>query len=243
MSEFDDLGELYEQTFELPWRRHLEVPTVLDLLGNLTDHAVLDIGSGSGWYCRTLAQHGAREVVGLDVSNGMLDYARQHNSHPKVEYLLDPLPDELHGHFDTALTVYVFGYAKTREQLNDLCRTAAASLRPTGRFLVLTLNPDYQDDPEYYASYGFRLTSSHPKSDGAPATLDLQFGEHSATLAITYWSRETLAAALHSAGFSDITYHDHQLSPEGIKKEGMEYWKDYLDRPHVAILDCRLSDT
>lgn len=243
MSEFDALGELYEETFGLPWRRYLEVPTVFELLGDPTDRAMLDIGSGSGWYCRRLALLGAREVVGLELSSGMVAYARQHNSHPRIEYLLGNLPAELHGRFDTVISVYVFGYATTRAQLEKLCRTAAAALKPGGQFLVLTLNPDYREDPEYYAPYGFRIRSSHPRTDGAPATLEVQFGEHHETLDITYWTHEVLAGSLRHAGFSDPVDHDLRLAPEGTEKQGAKFWRDYLARPHVVVLDCRFPKT
>ena len=243
MSQFDALGRLYEERFELPWRRHLEVPTVFDLLGDLADRAVLDIGSGSGWYCRRLAGRGAREVVGMDVSSGMVDYARRHNSLSRITYLVGGLPAEMHRHFDIALSVYVFPYATTRAQLDSLCQTAAASLVPGGRFLALVLNPDYHDDPEYYARYGFRIRSACPRSDGASATLELRFAEHNAAVSITYWTRETLAAAFHSAGFSDPAYHDYRLAQQGIEEQGMEFWQGYLDRPHAVILDCHLSGT
>jgi toxoflavin synthase len=243
VSQFDDLGRVYEEMFKLPWRRHLEVPTVFGLLGDLAGRAVLDIGSGSGWYCKRLAEHGAREVVGLDVSSGMVDYARRHNSCSQITYLLGELPAEMRGRFDIALSVYVFPYARTREELHGLCRTAAASLLPGGRFLALVLNPDYRDDPEYYAPYGFRIRSPSPRSDSAQATLELRFAEHSGTVSITYWTRESLAGAFRSAGFSDPAYRDYQLAQQGIDQYGRQFWQDYLDRPHAIILDCRLSGT
>jgi 2-polyprenyl-3-methyl-5-hydroxy-6-metoxy-1,4-benzoquinol methylase len=65
VSQFDELAMLYEDMALLPWRRDLEIPTVLGLLGDLSGHSVLDLGCGSGLYCRELAQHGARRVVGL----------------------------------------------------------------------------------------------------------------------------------------------------------------------------------
>lgn len=241
VSDFDEIGQLYDDTFTLPWRRYLEVPTVLDLLGDLTGKSVLDLGSGSGWYCAQLARKGARRVVGLDVSSGMVDYARKHNAHPRIEYLLGDLPDELRGHFDAVLSVYVFGYATTREQLDGLFRTAAAALRPGGRFLVLGLHPDHHDDPDYYAPYGFRLRSARSRVDGSLLTLEVRFGEHHASLPVTYWSREALAAALCGAGFPELTQPGYQLDARGRQELGIEFWHAYLARPHAIILESRLS--
>lgn len=238
--EFDALGQLYDETFTLPWRRYLEVPTVLRLLGDLTGRSVLDLGSGSGWHCAKLVRLGAREVVGLEVSSGMVDYAGKHHSHPRIEYLLGDIPAQLHGHFDTVISVCVFGYASTRDQLDGLFRTAATALRPGGRFLAIGLHPDHHGDPDYYAPYGFRIHPAGSRSDGTQVTLEIRFGEHDAALGVTYWSHDALAAALRSAGFLDITRPCHHLDEHGRRELGSEFWRDYLACPHAVILDCRL---
>lgn len=240
VSQFDELAALYEDMALLPWRRDLEIPTVLGLLGDLGGHDVLDIGCGSGLYCRKLAQRGARRVVGLDEAEGMLEYARRKEDTERlgVEYVAGTLPADLHGAFTLALGVYVLPYASTKHELLALCRQAADALRPGGRFVTLPVHPDYDGAPEYYAHYGFRVYSDQPKVDAAPVTLHLRFDAHDVTVTAYYWTRRTLEETLRAAGFSTVTWRDYVLDPGAKAEHGEPFWRAYLARPHAAILEC-----
>ncbi|MEV0037891.1 hypothetical protein [Streptomyces sp. NPDC050804] len=59
MTQFDELAEIYEEFSRLPFRRELEFPSVLGVLGDLSGLRVLDLGCGSGVYSRTPARCGA----------------------------------------------------------------------------------------------------------------------------------------------------------------------------------------
>lgn len=47
-SPFDDLAEFYANFLEAPYRKHLEIPTIKNQLGDLTGLTVLDFGCGPG---------------------------------------------------------------------------------------------------------------------------------------------------------------------------------------------------
>lgn len=47
------------------------------LLPEVRDKHVLDLGCGSGWFCRWAASQGAKSVVGIDLSDNMLERARE----------------------------------------------------------------------------------------------------------------------------------------------------------------------
>lgn len=57
-----------------PWlaMRRREMRTVLDVLGNVRDMDILELGSGSGFYTRELLARGARHIWAVDVSEPML---------------------------------------------------------------------------------------------------------------------------------------------------------------------------
>jgi SAM-dependent methyltransferase len=70
----------------------LEPPHVLDwLLTQLPDHAsrALDAGCGSGRHTQALAAH-FDEVLGVDISEPLIDIARQHSA-PNVRYVVGDL--------------------------------------------------------------------------------------------------------------------------------------------------------
>jgi len=47
---------------------------------------VLDVGCGDGIHCKLLADMGAASVVGVDLSNEFIDYAKEHNAAPGISY-------------------------------------------------------------------------------------------------------------------------------------------------------------
>src|SRR3954453_2794769 len=49
---------------------------VLDLLGDVRDQAVLEIGCGSGHSLLFLAQHRARDLWGVDLSTQQIEFAQ-----------------------------------------------------------------------------------------------------------------------------------------------------------------------
>jgi SAM-dependent methyltransferase len=241
MSQFDELASLYEEMAELPWRKDLEIPTVLGLLGDLTGAAVLDIGCGSGLYTRRMRSRGARRVVGIDESEGMVAYAKAREQQERlgIEYLVGPLPASERGAFDLVLGVYVLPYASTLGELHALCTLAHEALRPGGRLVTLPVHPDYVNDSDYYARYGFRLYSEHPRQDAAPMTLTLRFGRHDVTVIARYWTRSTLENVLRTAGFRDVDWRGYTMDPAVATERGADFWRNYLTAPHAAILDCR----
>jgi toxoflavin synthase len=241
-NQFDSLSSVYEDFSGLAFRKYLEFPTVLSLIGDPAGLRVLHFGCGTGVYCRCLARAGARQVVGTDVSAGMLAYAaeQERQSSQGIEYISGDLPRELAGTFDLVLSVYVLPYAATRTELDAQIRAAANALRRGGRYIALPINPAYDGHPDYYARYGFRLYSSGPRIDGAPTTLELRFGDHGERVNARYWTASTLEKSLRQGGFTAITWQRHKVSEEGIAAWGAGFWKPYLEKPHAAVLDCTI---
>jgi toxoflavin synthase len=240
MTQFNELACRYDESVEWPWRRHIEMPTVLDVLGDLTGTAVLELGCGSGTYARTLRGHGAARVVALDESDGMIAHAqeRERDERLGIEYLRGPLPDSEQNTFDLVLAMYVLTHATTVQELTALCESAFAALRPQGRFIALPLHPRCSDDPDYYLRYGFQLTADQPRDDGTPVTLTILRGDSDVSVVAHYWTAATLEKVLHTVGFSSVTWHSHSLDSAAVAEYGERYWQNYLIRPHAAILDC-----
>ena len=64
------------------FNEHLEMPSTLELIGNIKGKKVLDYGCGSGIYTKILTKKGAK-VKGFDISEEMLTIARRNN--PDIE--------------------------------------------------------------------------------------------------------------------------------------------------------------
>jgi 2-polyprenyl-3-methyl-5-hydroxy-6-metoxy-1,4-benzoquinol methylase len=63
-----------------------EWPALRAMLPDLNDLRVVDLGCGYGWFCRYAQQHGAREILGIDVSEKMLAQAAAMTYAPEILY-------------------------------------------------------------------------------------------------------------------------------------------------------------
>ncbi|MEU3062901.1 class I SAM-dependent methyltransferase [Streptomyces subrutilus] len=247
---FDQAAELYDASEAgLPFRGHIEIPSVLAAIGDIRGKRVADLGCGAGLYARVLAKSGASAVTGLDRSAGMIAHARQRDQAEGtgITYLLHdishppPLPAQ---GLDAVVCVYVLPYASTQGQLTDICRTARTLLSPGGRFIAATLNPDFATAPDYYRPYGFTLIPRHDVTprhdasteppDGHLVELNTWVGTNTFTATSHRWSRHAHQSALREAGFTDISWS----APTLHTTETDGHWSDYLTRPHTLIISA-----
>src|SRR5579871_371515 len=87
---YDQIAEQYRKAKRQSWRMHIEHHTLFSLLGDLHGKSVLDLACGEGFYSRFIKRAGASRVVGVDLSGGMIELAReQERSEPLgVSYLV-----------------------------------------------------------------------------------------------------------------------------------------------------------
>lgn len=87
------------------------------MLPDFQDKRVLDLGCGYGWHCRYAAEHGARSVLGTDISARMLETAKKRNAHPLVTYRQCAMEDLSFDEkcFDVILSSLAFHYVKDFE--------------------------------------------------------------------------------------------------------------------------------
>ena len=70
-----------------------EMPALFSLLPDMKGKKILDLGCGFGEHCMEYIKMGADRVVGLDISEKMLEIAKKENSDPKITYLHMPMED------------------------------------------------------------------------------------------------------------------------------------------------------
>lgn len=65
----------------------VEKPALFSLLPNLSGKTVLDLGCGYGENCQQFAKLGATKVVGIDISQKMLNIAKEENQTQNVSFI------------------------------------------------------------------------------------------------------------------------------------------------------------
>ena len=117
----------------------------LKLLDEPTDACVLELGCGSGHSLRYLAERGARELWGLDLSSTQIAFAEE-TLRPfaaRVRLIESPMeenPGIPQNHFDLVFSIYGFGWTT---DLPGTMRLVNSYLRPGGSFIVSGEHPAY----------------------------------------------------------------------------------------------------
>lgn len=134
-------------------------PQFRTLMPPLEGKRVLDLGCGYGWHCHYAAEMGARQVLGIDASERMVEEARHRNPGENITYRVCPLeaydyPAEA---WDVVISNLALHYVA---DLTDVFRRVLDTLCPGG---VLLFNIEH---PVFTAGVGqdwvYRL-------DGTPA--------------------------------------------------------------------------
>ena len=92
----------------------LEQPAMSRLLPDMKGKTVLDLGCGYGHNCVDFVEKGAAEVVGVDISEKMLEIARAESAHEKIKYVNMSMTDikSLNMSFDVIYSSLAFHYVE-----------------------------------------------------------------------------------------------------------------------------------
>ncbi|MGI5884798.1 MAG: class I SAM-dependent methyltransferase [Candidatus Spyradocola sp.] len=117
-----------------------EWPALQALLPDFSGKDVLDLGCGYGWHCAYAAAHGAKTVLGIDLSERMLAVAQSKNAAPCVTYRRCAMEDLVlpDASADIVLSSLAFHYVR---DFAPLVRNIARWLRPGGAFLFSVEHP------------------------------------------------------------------------------------------------------
>jgi SAM-dependent methyltransferase len=101
---------------------------------------IVDLGSGTGEWCKLALDRGARSVIGVNLSASEIDFARRHSSaefvcQDVVAYLSERPPDSI----DLIFALNILEHLD-KNALVSLLDAAYRSLRPTGRLIAIVPN-------------------------------------------------------------------------------------------------------
>lgn len=233
--QYAAFAEDYEKVKNLPWVRHVEMFTFLRAIGDVRGKTILDVACGSGYYTRLLRRKGSSEVVGVDVSETMIDVARRKEA-------AEPLGITYHvhdvssmpqlGHFNLAVSAYLLNHAADEVMLTAMSQRILDNLADDGVFIHFGMNPAYRHnerDNAKFEKYGAELTSVTPIVEG----FELKISVLSDPISFVDYQlpMPTYERALARAGFTRVEWIPLQVSDEGVQEFGEEFWTDGLNNP------------
>lgn len=119
-----------------------EWPALRAMLPPMRGRRVVDLGCGFGWFCRWASESGAAQVLGIDVSEKMLERARADTAGGAIRYERADLEAiELpSAAFDLAYSSLALHYVQDARRL---MATIHQALAPGGSFVFSTEHPIY----------------------------------------------------------------------------------------------------
>ncbi len=100
--------------------------------------SALDVCCGTGAALGALCDERIERIVGLDMSEGMLEVCAKRIRDPRVELVRgDALDMPFHEEFDAAVSVGAFGHIEVKDEPR-FCESIWRALKPGGRFVFAT---------------------------------------------------------------------------------------------------------
>ena len=196
---------------------------------------VLDLGCGYGWHCIHAAQQGALRVVGVDLSEKMLEMAREKTVFPQVTYLRAPIEEISFAKdsFDIVLSSLALHYVASFEEVVLRVRNC---LTAGGWFVFSVEHPVFtaQGTQDWY--YGpdgeilhFPVDSYYYEGEREAVFLGEKVIKYHRTLT-------TYVNTLLEEGFSVRRLVEPQPPEEMLDLPGM---RDELRRPMMLLVSAR----
>ncbi len=232
LQTYDTIAEQYRDSKLLAFRHFIERYTLMELLGDLHDHTLLDMACGEGIYARQFRQAGAAEVTGVDISSAMVSLAEaQERAKPiGCRYVCaDATEFKPAAPVDVVTAIYLLNYARTPDELQGFIRACFGALRPGGLLVGFNDNirrPPRPDDVSL-AKYGMERTCArHPPREGD--AIRYRMTNHDGRtfeFENYYLTPATCEAAMREVGFDDFQWVDAMLDPV---ERNNPFWNDFM---------------
>lgn len=112
----------------------IETPELFELIGDVTNLNILDLGCGTGDHDRKLIELGASRVLGIDLSKKMINEAINNTTSNRIEYRVMSMNDidTISENFDLVVSSLAIHYI---EDYDSLCKKVYNLLNDRGRFI------------------------------------------------------------------------------------------------------------
>lgn len=144
-TQYDDIGATYEEMRNLPISILQDANVEAAVAPLIKGGKVLDLACGTGYYSKKLLEWGAKQVVGIDISKGMIDSANATTTNPdRLSFHAGDCSIPVRykdGPFDVVFGAWLLNYASDGKELVDMFRNVSINLKSYGHFIGITIPP------------------------------------------------------------------------------------------------------
>ncbi len=118
----------------------IEKPAFLELLGDVQNKHILDLGCGDAKFAHELFQKGCASYAGIEPSSLMLRYAQENSQRPEIILEQSTIEDWHYPQekFDVVISRLAFHYVK---DLDTAFKNIHKTLKPDGRLVFSMMHP------------------------------------------------------------------------------------------------------
>lgn len=234
---FEDFKE--KRSNEVNFNDLIETPILLALIPDLHGKNILDIGCGMGQHAKQYSDMGAKSVLGIDISEKMLGYAREHFYADNITYRQMVLEDigELNQKFDLVTSSLVFDYVKDFDKLME---DVYAIMEDGARFVFSMSHPMATAYDGQYPRY-----TRSESGERLYANINNYFveGQRKITWVVDDYElyHRTFSSILNSmikAGFLIEECQESQISDK-LRKQHPDMFGGTIHRPDFVFFRCR----
>ncbi|CDW84807.1 UNKNOWN [Stylonychia lemnae] len=233
---YAQIVEKYKKSKLIPWRKFVETPSFMNLVGQLTNEDVIDLACGEGFYTRKMREMTQGKVFGLDYCENFIKMAKwQLNDSDDIDYRQADCSLPISGipyQFDLVTPTFLLQNAVTEERFEQMIRNIWNLCKPGGRVCGMGSSPkvpadallkehkygrSFTTDPDTY----FKRNSSKyiVRIEDKDADLDI-------SLVLYWYSAEHYENIFKKLGFINFRWVEMELFED---TENQEYWKDFMD--------------
>ncbi|CAH0547950.1 unnamed protein product [Brassicogethes aeneus] len=209
------INRAYKKTTELRNFNYIVNPHVINLIGNIKDKTVLDVGCGFGRYLEILSKHTPSKLVGCDISEHQIQLCKESVKNKDIEYYIVDFSDASssialgQNKYDIVYNVFVILYIETLEKLKTCIENCYKCLKKGGKVVICTLDilsasfyPEVFDILKLTAK---PLTKDNEFTDGCPIQMEII-----ENCIVTCYQRnfETIKQLIEQVGFTDVRKGD-----------------------------------
>ena len=228
-----------QRSSEINFNDVIETPIITKMLPNLEGKKILDVGCGMGQHAMQYAKSGASSVLGIDISEKMLSYARENNSAENITYKKMAFEDleNLHDTFDVITSSLAFDYV---EDFGKLMKRIYAMLNESGFCVFSMSHPISTAYDGVYDRYtrtenGERLYANL-HNYGIEGLRRIHWVAD--VYAVYHRTFSTLINDLSSAGFIIEECQESKL-PEEIRQKYPDKFGGVIHQPDFIFFRCR----